>query len=247
MNKVAKISLVTASFVIVSVAAYAFLVLHLTWPIEVYSIEKAGMFGDSFGFLTSVFSGLAFAGVIWTVLSQREELDITRRELKVQGFDNAYFQMLRLHNQIVDGIGVALAIKGRNTFVHFKQYLEDTYNRLKTDNSDTSESELLAVAYDQYWEKNQCHLGHYFRVLYNILRFLKERDVKKDDYHAKLLRAQLSDQELYVIFYNCLYKHGNNFVAYAVEYQLFDNLGAEYLLSKDHKNLIDRRAFGEKP
>ena len=41
-------------------------------------------FGDSYGMLNSVFSGLAFAGVIVTVWMQKSELKDQREELKLQ-------------------------------------------------------------------------------------------------------------------------------------------------------------------
>ncbi|MFW9641928.1 hypothetical protein V3H44_22885 [Vibrio parahaemolyticus] len=56
---------------------------YLTWPISEFSIEKSGVFGDSFGPLTALFSGLAFAGMIITILMQREELKLQREELSL--------------------------------------------------------------------------------------------------------------------------------------------------------------------
>jgi hypothetical protein len=67
--------------VVLSVALYAVLLIYATWPISELSISKAGVFGDSFGLLTSLFSGLAFSGVIITILLQREELQLQRQEL----------------------------------------------------------------------------------------------------------------------------------------------------------------------
>ena len=40
-----------------------------------------GQFGDSFGATNALFSGLAFAGLIYTVLLQRNELKLQREEL----------------------------------------------------------------------------------------------------------------------------------------------------------------------
>lgn len=40
-------------------------------------------FGDMFGAIGTLFSGLAFAGVIYTILLQRRDLEIQRRELEV--------------------------------------------------------------------------------------------------------------------------------------------------------------------
>lgn len=45
---------------------------------------KSGTFGDTFGALNALFSGLAFAGVIVTILIQRSELKNQRTELQLQ-------------------------------------------------------------------------------------------------------------------------------------------------------------------
>lgn len=44
--------------------------------------EEQGTFGDSFGAINSLFSGLALAGIIYTILLQRKELQLQRLELK---------------------------------------------------------------------------------------------------------------------------------------------------------------------
>ena len=52
-------------------------------PIWLYpNMAERGQFGDMFGWLNALFSGLAFAGVIYAILLQREELALQRRELK---------------------------------------------------------------------------------------------------------------------------------------------------------------------
>jgi hypothetical protein len=44
---------------------------------------KPGEFGDKFGAINALFSGLAFAGVIYAILLQRLELELQREELKL--------------------------------------------------------------------------------------------------------------------------------------------------------------------
>lgn len=46
------------------------------------NIDKAGQFGDSFGPLTSLFTGLAFGGLIVSLILQRRELQASLRELR---------------------------------------------------------------------------------------------------------------------------------------------------------------------
>ena len=46
--------------------------------------DNSGVFGDSFGGINSLFSGLAFAGIIITILIQSEELKLQREMLEEQ-------------------------------------------------------------------------------------------------------------------------------------------------------------------
>ena len=46
--------------------------------------EQRGQFGDLFGSVNSLFSGLAFAGLIYTIFLQHRELALQREELKLQ-------------------------------------------------------------------------------------------------------------------------------------------------------------------
>jgi uncharacterized membrane protein len=77
-NRIFKLLLIG---IVAAVVFYATLLFVVTWPISSYSMSSAGTFGDSFGILTSIFSGVAFAGLIWTILLQRAELRLQRKEL----------------------------------------------------------------------------------------------------------------------------------------------------------------------
>lgn len=46
------------------------------------SPTERGTFGDSFGAINALFSGFAFAGIIYTILLQRKELSLQRIELR---------------------------------------------------------------------------------------------------------------------------------------------------------------------
>jgi hypothetical protein len=87
--------------------------------------EKRGQFGDMFGAVNALFSGLAFAGLIITLILQRQELGLQREELeqtreelknqrtefekenetlKYQRFENLFYNMLNLQQKIVEGL-----------------------------------------------------------------------------------------------------------------------------------------------
>ena len=75
--------IITLSIIVIFALYLAFLI-YVTWPISEWSINKAGVLGDSFNVLTSLFSGLAFAGLIWTINLQRNDLKIQQEQLSLQ-------------------------------------------------------------------------------------------------------------------------------------------------------------------
>ena len=84
-----------------------------------------GEFGDMFGAVNALFSGLAFAGLIITLILQRQELGYQREELeqtreemknqraefekenktlKYQRFESLFYNMLNLQQEIVNSL-----------------------------------------------------------------------------------------------------------------------------------------------
>lgn len=84
--------------------------------------EKTGVFGDSFGGLTSIFTGLAFAGVVYSMLQQnrmmeeqekqmkRQEAEIkiqneqtkeSEKERAIDRFESKFFEMLKAQRELV--------------------------------------------------------------------------------------------------------------------------------------------------
>lgn len=101
---------VLISVVVALVVLYSFVVFCKLIP-----IDNFGVFGDSFGILTALFSGLAFVGLIVTIIMQGDELKLQRKELSLtrktldaqrgemqkqnetlakQQFENTFFKML---------------------------------------------------------------------------------------------------------------------------------------------------------
>lgn len=108
-------------FIIAGWVSYPFILMHLSPVMS----DDLGKFGDSFGALNTLFSGLAFVGLIYAILLQREdlriqskELELTRQELRaqrgefaeqnatmrIQRFENTLFNMISMHNQILESI-----------------------------------------------------------------------------------------------------------------------------------------------
>jgi hypothetical protein len=67
---------------------FAFILIAIVWVLSYFIVKHfipaendRGTFGDTFGAINSLFSGLALAGIIYTILLQRKELSLQRLEL----------------------------------------------------------------------------------------------------------------------------------------------------------------------
>lgn len=81
-NKTTTLMLFLLSLVILLHLLSLSTVIYLTWPISSFTLEKASALGESYGVLNALFSGLAFWGLIWTILLQRNDIRLQRIEAK---------------------------------------------------------------------------------------------------------------------------------------------------------------------
>lgn len=255
-----------------TVFIYASALIYFTWPISELSIDKSAVFGDSFGLLTSLFSGLAFAGLIITILMQkdelalqREELSLTREELsgqkeelkaqnqtlRIQRFENTFFNMLQILESCREDISCKVRrseppLQGRNAIERMYKILSETsfYDEIKESHSSyyALSEECLTVEginkyYLRFYELYGDELGQYFRTLYNIIKLI-DRSAPDDDKstYSNLLRAQLSRNELLLLFYNCLSDLGQKMQPLVKKYQILKHMEATLLIA-EHKDI----------
>ena len=257
----------------------------LSWVLSFWiypEIEYRGQFGDSFGAVNALFAGLAFAGVIGTIRLQMRELEFQRRELEEQkeqlqaqnqtlqkqNFENSFFQLLGLHNEIVNSMtisGPSLSgpkrnlgtnyYSGRECFDLMLQKLQDIYQPLKerfhagTQKNEDEGRELmykwLNGKYEEFFPELQPYVGHYFRHLYNIVEFVDKStpEVAEKKFYTDLIRAQLSNTELGLLFYYGLSDRGAEFRDLVEKYALFENIPSEVLIREEHKGLYAPKAY----
>ena len=185
--------------------------LWITRNVELTTIEKLAGFGDSFGVTTSLFSGLAFAGLILTILLQREELRESREIFRKQKFEDGFYRLLDFYQRnlsaikikepstttIHEGISAFGFLLKRLTqvMVPFEKYLED--------------SKTLEV-YDYYFfveiQKVLTKQARYLGSLESILTII-DQDLDTDEekkIYWQILASQLTSFEIRYIIYQCL-------------------------------------------
>jgi hypothetical protein len=95
-------------------------------------------------------------------------------------------------------------------------------------------------------EYRQTDVGHYFRTLYNIVKFIasSDSDIENKQIYINIVRAQLSSSELNLLFYNCLSNYGNKkFKPLVEQFGLLENMVLESLIHQGHKELYKESAF----
>lgn len=256
-------------------------------------LVDSGIFGDSSGAINALFSALAFAGVIFAIILQkkelglqREELEQTREELKGQKeefiqqnetlrrqrFENTFFQMMSLQQEIVNGLFYSFekdvlvqhitpgetisneTKKELRTVVGRELFLQSFENIEHKDNNRSIHYGYRGVINNLGMEKyakfnTPSYFDHYFRHLYTIIKFIDKSPLLPDSFderyqYVSMVRAQLSKYELIWLFYNCLSQYGDkNFKPLVEKYAILKNIREELLVNKLDKEKYSLTAF----
>jgi hypothetical protein len=230
--------------------------LIFTYALPCIGWTEKGSIGDSFGAVNALFSGFAFLAFVITIYLQFTELRQSKIDRDIQSFEDKFFQLIRVYNDILDGIekpqrvggstGAILIIKGRRRFVDLYNAFNKAYEAEVNKNQGDTPLVNIQRAHDDLFERNQHELGHYFRNLYHIVVFIHTSkftyDIRKS--YIKLLRAQLSSHELLLLFYNCLSTVGaRKFKPLIERYALLEHMPK--LVHDEHRNLYNIGAFVE--
>ncbi len=243
---------------------YPYYVVAQLEAISPKPVPDANSFGDLYGALNTLFSGLAFLGVIISIWFQSEELNDTRREISKQtalfstqndamdkqSFENTFFQLLGLNNEIIKMASVDITFTdkldnkqsfkgdGRAAFKELSLYFF-VYKEKSADN--------WAGAYEKFHSEVDDILGHYFRSIYQTLKLIDNAPfsyIEKKEY-ANMLRAQMSKYELGLLFYNCICKLGNiKFKPLLEKYEFFEHLSLSIKIESSLLLEYDIAVFG---
>ena len=101
-----------------------------------------------------------------------------------------------------------------------------------------------SVKYSAFYTQHQGALGHYFRNLYHIFKFVKESPIEDKRRYTSLARAELSQYELALLFYNGISPYGEKFKPLIEEFGLLENLNTGLLMNEaEDVKLYDPMAF----
>ena len=123
-----------------------------------------------------------------------------------------------------------------------KHYYAIEIGKCQVKNLKTKEKAMV-VSYTQFYNEHQDSLGHYFRNLYHIAKYVANTELidnaEKKTYLG-IYRAQLSAFEQILLLYNCCVNDLGypKFRELLIKHNLLQNMNKELLLDSDHYNIF---------
>ena len=257
---------VAVCIVIIVCVAY-FLLFYFLIPVN---MEKRGQFGDMFGFIGALFSGLAFAGLIVTMLQQREDLQNQKDEIYLQRQDlEAQTEALRLQKEEIAQTNKEL--KEQNKTIMLQRFENTFFNMLdfqmrlcaQVRYELVSGEKMGEDAIRQYFndfrmrllttsiDYNNCisiaELDHVHRHWTQILKLIDQTDFlskkEKNDY-VGLICSHMSYFEMALYFYYCLSQFGRREAkSLSEKYALFRFFGTSSVFRPEHLSFLESAAY----
>lgn len=191
--------------------------------------EKAAHTGDFVaGIVGTIFTLIGIVLLYETLSLQRQEFIESRKVFQSQQFENKFFSLIELYNNIIstfhyDEPNTSEKFIGKEFFVRHKK---DFLSELTPTNSFYNNRKQIISLYTKFYLENKETLGQYFRTLYRLFDLIEnnvEDSTAKLSY-IKIIRGQLSESELFFINYNACTPFGEKFRKYIINYNLVKHL-----------------------
>lgn len=247
-----------------------------------------GQIGDFIGgILNPTLSFIAFLTLLYTLKVQSDELKEARIESKIareeaksansiqeyqtrvferQSFESAFFGLLNAHRKITEDVKhkdeeSGTEYRGREALSKIAEaYLP--FQELERGDFPNREVTAFKARARSLINKTQLETGHYFRSLYQILKYIdsygkislapsKNKTIRelqeqlardRNNYltqrqYANMLRAQISTSEINLIFANCLTPTGKGLKYYIEKYSFLKTFNKKRL--KKYPKILD--------
>lgn len=217
-----------------------------------------GTVGVLFTLTTTLFLFITFR-------EQRKQFDLSNQDQDQSRFETTYFNLLSMlddvRNNVNQDISLKLLSSESKSIYDYYNLLEKYYNEYPTKSNkpefnnimselkNSSINSFVEMAegsiqdfFDSFIKENKCNIGYYFRYIYNTIKFVIDERGQYNDVsrYLNILQAQLSNEELALIFYDALSSYGRDkngikrFKEILNTYQVLENIDESYLLNRNH-------------
>lgn len=182
------------------------------------NLPEAGQIGDFIGgFSGTLFTLVGVVLLFETLALQRKELSESRMVFEKQQFENTFFNLLNLYQGVVKSLHFDFIDFGSERIYNGKDFFEQQkkrfYNDFQSQGSYSKNRKQATLNYIEFYVTTKEQTAHYFRTIYRIFRFISNSSFSEKEKmnYAKIVRAQLSESELFFLHYNAYTDYGIKF------------------------------------
>lgn len=211
-----------------------------------------GTLGDYFGGIVNPILGfITFISLLYTINLQLNQSSESRKQI----FEASFYNLINLHNNLISNLNY----KDGSQRQSFKSLIEDRLKLIDNEvinSSNTMDGRVKNAriysrtrrSYRAFNKNDNGYFGHYFRSLYRILYIIDNSSLTQQDKnsYARILRAQLSMDELIVLYLNCLplVCDRGAFRKLLIRYQILEHLSVKRF-DKDPEPLTENNYISE--
>lgn len=206
---------------LISIACLAFYVINF-WGNDISGDPSDfGVFGDYVGGIINGAVGIISVVFIYKAYVAQSEMNRKQDELlKCQQFESTFFNMLSTQREILNEISVVDCFnetqKGLKAVALIRCDIEQDLEKKLNGSKLLSKEQKLKLknkvhdVYDEIFKLHASQIGHYFRHLYHILKFVHDGWEKDNDrkVYYDIAQAQMSTDELYLTAINGISVYG---------------------------------------
>jgi len=199
-----------------------------------------GQLGDfSGGILGPIFALISILLLIKTLNQQQNVTKENKILTETQRFNDLFFELVNLYQEqtkeLQDTEICEVTENGKTRNVTFNCNNKDFFDinkrkaqkNFKPQASYLKNTRLAQNAYSTFYLEHKSKLAIYYRTLYRIFDLIHnsktlEEDSRKE--YAKIVRAQLTESELFFLRYNALTYYGENFIVLLNRYNILKHL-----------------------
>lgn len=236
------------TLIVIAVLFLGLIYTFCTFFIDRYKIasiegEDWGQFGDFYGgVFGTILSAISIVLLIRTLKSQQEAnsnvVKSNKRTSEVydlQQFNEMFKLLLEEYHTTINNyqkrVDDKTIFQGKDAL---KAFMLEMQRKAKTDKSSNdfqNRVDRSVRQFEDFYTENLTVASVHFRLLYRIFQLIEKSKINIDRKRevAKIVRCQLSEQELFLLRYNAMSRHGKNMQKYINQYNLLKHLP---LLSK---------------
>lgn len=201
------------------------------------SSEDFGIFGDYIGGTIGTAVGIISVFLLYETYTS--QVRFARKQdavAKFQQFETTFFNLLEQQQMLREQLGGVIwdnEFQGLSYLKRLREDLSDalSYLNYRTDEITADNKVLLKNVVNQlyldFFLPNVSHLGHYFRHIYHILKYVDDSHIPEVKGYVDILQAQLSNDELYLLAINGISNYGRRKMLPLMDkYSLLENFNA---------------------